>query len=305
MTHLPRRQFIKTTGLALSASLLPWQRLLAMANGLEDDTQMYLLRDSIGVFIGRGGTIGWLIDDAAMVAVDSQFPDYAKKFIEQAKAKMDREMDMLINTHHHGDHTAGNIAFKGLVKKVVAHENSKANQMRVAIERNQEEGQLYPDQTFTHQWSERVGKEIITAKYFGPAHTNGDAIIHFENANVAHMGDLMFNRRFPFIDRSAGASISNWIKVLKTARKTYDKDTLFIFGHAAEGRDITGTHADLKAFENYLKRLLQFTKKQIKTGKNLEELKAAGITSIPKAEEWTGDGIERSLQAAYEELTAK
>lgn len=300
--HHPRRQFIKTTGLALSASLLPWGRLLAQAKGLADDTTMSLIRDSVGVFTGRGGTIGWLIDRSAMVAVDSQFPDYAKKFIEKAKAKMDRDMDLLINTHHHGDHSAGNIAFKGLVKKVVAHENSKANQMRVAKDRNQEEGQLYPDQTFSNEWSEKVGAETVTIKYFGPAHTNGDAIIHFENANVAHMGDLLFNRRFPFIDRSAGASIKGWIQVLKNARKTYDKDTIFIFGHAAEGYKITGDRNDLKAFENYLKRLLQYTKKQIKAGKSLEDVKAAGLTAIPKAEEWTGGGIERSLQAAYEEL---
>ena len=301
--YLPRRKFIKTTGLALGASLLPFQRLLAAANGLAEDTEMKLLRDSVGVFTGRGGTIGWLINDSAMVAIDSQFPDYAKKFIEKAKEKTDREMDLLINTHHHGDHTGGNIAFKGLVKKVVAHENSKANQMRVAKARNQEENQLYPNSTFTLEWSQYLGKETVTTKYFGPAHTNGDIIIHFENANVTHMGDLMFNRRFPFIDRSSGASIQGWINVLKTARSTYEKDTIFIFGHAAEGYEITGTQEDLKAFENYLNRLLQYTKKEIKKGKSLEDLKAAGLTAIPKAEEWSGRGIERSLQAAYEELT--
>ena len=40
-----------------------------------------------------------------------------------------------------------------------------------------------------------------------PAHTDGDSLIHFENANIVHMGDLMFNRRHPFVDRSAGANI--------------------------------------------------------------------------------------------------
>lgn len=303
MQPLPRRKFIKTTSLALSASLLPWRRLFAAANGLDDDTQMYVLRDTVGVFIGRGGTIAWTINDDGIAAVDSQFPDYAKKFIAQVQEKSGRQMDLLINTHHHGDHSGGNIAFKGLVKNVVAHENSKANQMQVAKDRGQEEGQLYPDLTFTTEWSQKVGSETITAKYFGPAHTDGDAIIHFENANVAHMGDLLFNRRLPYIDRSAGASINNWIEALKTARKTYDKDTMFIFGHAGEGYDITGTHDDLKAFENYLKRLLQFTQKQIKAGKSLEDMKAMNLTAIPKAEEWSGQGIERSLQAAYEELT--
>ena len=300
--HHPRRQFIKTTGLALGASLLPWQRIMAMAAGLEDDTQMYLLRDSVGVFIGRGGTIAWLANDQGIVAVDSQFPDYAKKFIDQIKEKVDRPIDLLINTHHHGDHTGGNIAFKGLVNKVVAHENSKANQMRVAKARDQEAGQLYPDTTFSKDWSQKVGGETITAKYFGAAHTNGDAVIHFENANVAHMGDLLFNRRFPYIDRSAGASIKGWIQVLKDIRKTYDKDTLFIFGHANEGYEITGTQADLKAFGHYLKHLLKFTKKQMKAGKTLEELNA-NVKSISKAPEWTGRGIERNLTAAFEELS--
>ena len=57
--------------------------------------------------------------------------------------------------------------------------------------------------------------------YFGPAHTDGDSFIHFENTNIVHMGDLMFNRRHPFVDRSAGANIKNWIKVLHRATRKF------------------------------------------------------------------------------------
>jgi glyoxylase-like metal-dependent hydrolase (beta-lactamase superfamily II) len=141
----------------------------------------------------------------------------------------------------------------------------------------------------------------VTLRYFGPAHTDGDSIIHFEDSNVAHMGDLMFNRRFPYIDKSSGASIENWIKVLGQARKTFDKDTLFIFGHAGKGYDVTGSLDDLKAMQNFFKRLLKFTKKSIKKGLTQERV-LEGLETIPGAPEWTGGGIERNISAAYQEL---
>ena len=99
---------------------------------------------NVGVFTDRGGTIGWLMSDDALVVVDTQFPNSAEKLIEVIKEKTDRKLDILLNTHHHGDHSGGNIAFKEMVNKVVAHKNSKANQQRVAEERNQVEKQLYP-----------------------------------------------------------------------------------------------------------------------------------------------------------------
>jgi len=296
-----RRQFLQTSGFALGPSLLTTARLLKLL--FAPAGEMQLLRNNVGIYTERGGTIGWLIDKEGIVVVDTQFPEQSKNLIAKIKEQSDRQIDLLINTHHHGDHSSGNIAFKGLAKKVVAHANSKANQKRVAEARDREDSQLYPDTTYTDQWSEKVGKETMTLRYFGPAHTNGDSLIHFENANVVHMGDLMFNRRFPFIDRSAGASIENWMEVLHRARKTFDKDTIFIFGHAGEGSPVTGTHQDLKAMQNYLSKLLKYTKKQIKAGKTKAQITELAPASIPGAPEWTGRGIERSLTAAYDELT--
>ncbi|MEK7200269.1 MAG: MBL fold metallo-hydrolase, partial [Bacteroidota bacterium] len=138
--------------------------------------------------------------------------------------------------------------------------------------------------------------------YFGAAHTNGDAIIHFEHTNIAHMGDLLFNRMHPFIDRSAGASISNWIQVLQKARNTFDKDTQFIFGHAADPEKITGGKEDLAAFEAYLQKLLDFVSAEIKAGKSKEEvIKNKDVPGL----NWKAPGAERSLTAAYDELTSK
>ena len=120
---------------------------------------------------------------------------------------------------------------------------------------------------------------------------------------MAHIGDLVFNRRFPYIDKGAGANIANWVEVLEAAIKKFDKDTIFVFGHAFDPEKVTGNKEDLKAMQNYLSKLLIFAEKEIKAGKDRESIQVA--KSIPGAEEWQGRGIERSLTAAYDELTEK
>ena len=298
-----RRSFIQKTILTTAGISIAQKSLLA--NIFLDDLPytMKPLRNNVGFFTERGGTIGWMISKNGIVVVDTQFPDQSKHLIDAIKKQSDRKIDLLINTHHHGDHSSGNIAFKGIAEIILAHENSKKNQMRVAKERGNEAGQLYPDTTFSKEWSNQVGEETITLKYFGPAHTDGDAIIHFENANIVHMGDLIFNRRFPFIDKSAGASIKNWIEVLANTQKTYDKDTIFIFGHSGDGYDIIGDMADIKAKQNFLSKLLDAVSTEIKAGKSQEDIMK--IPAIKGAEEWKGNGIGRCLSTAYQELTSE
>lgn len=298
-----RRKFIRGSILSAAGISVTQKTLLAKIFSEELPYSMSTLRNNVGYFTERGGTIGWMISKSGIVVVDSQFPEQSKHLIEAIKNQSDRKIDVLINTHHHGDHSSGNIAFKGIAKMVLAHENSKKNQMRVAKERSQENTQLYPDTTYRNEWSTKIGDETITLKYFGPAHTDGDSIIHFENANVAHMGDLIFNRRFPYIDRSAGASIKNWMLVLEHAQKMYDEDTIFIFGHSGNGYDVIGKMSDIKAKQNYLSRLLDVVRTQLKEGKNLEDI--VKIHNIPGAEEWKGNGVDRNLAAAYQELTSE
>ncbi len=274
-----------------------------MLSGKQDPWKMRMLRNNVGIFYEKGGTIGYLLSPKGIVVVDAEFPEQAGHLIGELKKQSSTSFEMLINTHHHGDHTSGNIAFKGLVKHVAAHSNSLANQQRVAAAQKTEDKQLYPDITYGDSWEYSIGDEQIKTAYFGPAHTNGDSIIHFQHANIAHMGDLVFNRRWAFIDRSAGASVSNWIIVLDNALKKYDNDTLFIFGHAFDPDKVTGNKDDLRAMKDYLSKLLDFVNGWVKAGKSKEDLLKE--KTIPGVTEWQGDGIERGLQAAYEEVTAK
>ena len=298
---MKRKQFIQASSLTLGA--LAFANTKSLAWFFDDPWKIKMLRNDIGIFTEKGGTIGFMLSKKGIVVVDAEFPEQAQHLIAELKKRSEKPFKLLINTHHHGDHTSGNIAFKDVVPHVLAHANSKINQQNVAIKNKTEDKQLYPDKTFTDTWSDKVAKEKISLYYFGAAHTNGDAIIHFEHANIAHMGDLVFNRRYAFIDRSAGANIKSWIAVLDKTLAKFDNDTLFIFGHAFDPEKVTGNKEDLKAMQNYLSKLLEFVEGEIKAGKSKEEiLKAKAIPGVP---EWQGDGIERGLTAAYEELTEK
>ena len=299
---MERRMFIRNAGLTLGTLAFLNSKSLAQIFA-DPEFKIKMLTDSIGVFTEKGGTILFMLGKEGTVVVDSQFPDSAQHLIEEIKKKTAGPFKLLINTHHHGDHTAGNITFKDLVPHVLAHANSKINQQNAALKQHTEDKQLYPDLTYTESWCEKVSGEQICLHYFGAAHTNGDSLVHFKHANIVHMGDLVFNRRHPYVDRTAGANITNWIKVLEKASSTFSKKTTYICGHAGTGYDIICKPDDLLAFRDYLENVLKFTDAELKAGKTKEEIIKA--TAIPGSPQWTGEGIDRPLGAAYAELTAE
>jgi cyclase len=296
-----RRTFIQHSAYTVGALSLANKFLLSSL--FEDPWKIKMLTDDLGIFTERGGTIAFLVSKKGIVVVDSQFPEQSKHLIDELRKKSKKPFRLLINTHHHGDHSSGNIAFKDIVQHVVAHQNSKINQENTAKKNKSEDKQLYPDQTYTDTWCQKVGKENICLHYFGAGHTNGDSFIHFENANIVHCGDLLFNRRHPFIDRTAGANIKNWTEVISKALSKFDNNTTYVFGHAANGYEVTGKADDLRAFQDYLGNLLKFVEEEIKAGKTKEDILKNKM--IPGADQWKGDGIERPLTAAWEELTMK
>lgn len=295
-----RKKFLRNSSLTLVGLALINNSILA--HFLQDPSwKIKMLNESIGVFTEKGGTILFLISSDGIVVVDAQFPEQSQHLIAELKKRSTQPFKLLINTHHHSDHTAGNIVYKDLVPHVLAHQNSKINQEKVAKDKKIEEQQLYPDQTYTTTICQTIDMEDICLHYFGAGHTNGDSFVQFKKANIVHVGDLVFNRRHPFVDRSAGANIGNWVKVLDKALITFNDKTVFICGHALDGYDIVLNKEDIRAFRNYLSKLLTFVKGEIKAGKTKDEIIKA--TTIPGAPEWKGDGIERPLTAAYEELT--
>ena len=260
-----RRSFLHNSALSCGALTLAQQSWLTAL--FQETWKITMLRNDVGIFTERGGTIAFLLSKKGIVVVDSQFPEQSQHLIDELKKKSEKPFRLLINTHHHGDHSAGNISFKGITEHVLAHENSKKNQETSAKNQKTEDKQLYPDQTYTDTWCRKFGKEEICLSWHGPAHTNGDSFIHFTRANIVHCGDLVFNGRHPNVDRPAGASIKGWIDVLDKGMNKFDNDTIYVFGHSGTGYEITGKTDDLKKFQDYLGSVLKFVEAEIKPAK--------------------------------------
>ena len=212
------------------------------------------VRRNVGTFTMRGGTIGWLVNARGVAVVDTQFPPEAQALLDGLRARSKRQgVDVVINTHHHGDHSSGNPVFRGVARHVVAHGMADLHMRRAPGAPPPAAGApapLYPDTTFTHLWSGDVGDERIVARHHGRGHTSGDVVVTFERANVVHMGDLAFNGRHPVVDRAAGASMQNWTRALDEVVNAHARDTIYVFGHAGPGLPVTGSSADVLRFRD-------------------------------------------------------
>ncbi len=270
---ISRRDFIATSAVTAVLSRFGMPQP-AWGQGQQAQPVFTPVRRNIGFFTMQGGTIGWLVNPAGVAVVDSQFPASARAFLDGISSRSGgRPVDLLINTHHHGDHTGGNIAFRGHVGHVVS-QTMAAEHMHNPPGGRPPEDQLYPDTTFTDSWTTDVGDERITARFHGRAHTSGDAAITFEHANVIHLGDLLFHQRHPVVDRAAGATLRGWQSVLAAVLKEHDSDSIYIFGHAGAGLPVTGKPADVQRFHDYLGELLAFVDRQLKAGKSKEDVDA-------------------------------
>jgi cyclase len=120
------------------------------------------------------------------------------------------------------------------------------------------------------------------------------------------MGDLMFNRLYPVIDRPGGASIAHWIVVLEEVAKTYPADAIYIFGHGNPKFGVTGKRADLLVFRDYLSGLLDYTQQRIKAGDAKEKIVALeNLPGFPDYHSPLPNRLGGNLGVAYDELTAK
>src|SRR5262245_56937098 len=127
-----RRKFIQQGSTLVAGGLIVPH---AFANPFfQDPWKISMLNKTTAVFTEKGGTILFQIAKDNIIVVDTEFPEQADHLIKVIKSKSSRPVSLLMNTHHHGDHTSGNISFRGMADQVVAHANSLKNQRNVAIE---------------------------------------------------------------------------------------------------------------------------------------------------------------------------
>jgi cyclase len=310
--RITRRRFLTTAGAAVAAASLDrsrplWAQTTASTPPAQTPTWTPVftpVRRNIGYFTGRGGTIGYLINADGVLVVDSQYPDSAKAFLEGlAERTNHRPVDVLVNTHHHADHTGGNPAFKGVTKTIVAQTRVPALQKQANDVSTTPAEQVYADATFDELWNHVVGDERVHARTFTPAHTGGDIVVYFERANVVHVGDLVWNGLQTFVDRPGGASAVNWIPVCERIASTYPKDAIYLCGHAKKDLSVALAQADVLAMRDYLTALVEHVRHEMAAGKSRDEIVSS--TAPLAGFEARGPLTKRALEGTYDELASR
>jgi glyoxylase-like metal-dependent hydrolase (beta-lactamase superfamily II) len=172
---------------------------------------------------------------------------------------------MIINTHTHAGHVGSNMFFPASVD-IVAHENTKANMLKMPVYQEAANKQGLPDRTFKDRMTLLSGNESIDLYYFGRAHTNGDALVVFRNLRVMHAGDMFANKAQPLIDGNNGGSGVAYGETLgKAAAAIKNVDTV-ITGHSTVMK-----WQDFVDYGEFNRLFLEHARASMKAGKTPEQ----------------------------------
>ena len=83
------------------------------------------VRDNIYMLKGRGGNIGIQIGDDGIFMIDDQFAESSPMVLQRIRAISDEPIELLVNTHHHGDHVGGNSNMSELGTIIFSHDNAR------------------------------------------------------------------------------------------------------------------------------------------------------------------------------------
>ena len=200
---------------------------------------------NVYVLEGRGGNIGASVGADGILIVDDQFAPLAEKIRAALKKVNPGELQFVLNTHWHGDHTGGNRVF-GTEATIIAHTNVRGRLSTPQTVRGRDVEPLpieaLPVITFDESLSIHFNGEEIRVIHFPHGHTDGDSVVFFTGSNVVHMGDTFFAGRFPFVDLASGGDVKGLTRNIQTVIDRLGADAKIIPGHGP-----LSTPQDLKA----------------------------------------------------------
>lgn len=229
--------------------------------------------------------MGLLIGTDGSLLIDDQFAPLSDKIKNAVQKLGGSSVKYLINTHLHGDHSGGNENFRRDGTTILAQDNVRIRMMKPSTNR---QGQTNPPReagalpliTFNDRIQLHLNGEDVEVIHFKMgAHTDGDAIIKFVNANVFHTGDLFVRYGYPYIDGSNGGTFKGFIATLDKIIEVTNDQSIIIPGHGN-----LATRSDIKALRDKLSDIGNKVAEALKKGKKAEDIPALGITDPYDAE---------------------
>lgn len=169
-----------------------------------------------------------IIGDAGVILIDTGFNDEIGRHLGKAVATISpKPVTHIINTHHHGDHTLGNIAFPAA--QVISAEQCKKwveatgydwiNIIQNVLERNFPNTKPVPATLTIPDGanSEQVINGITIRLIVPPgSHTPGDLMVYLPGDQILIAGDMVVQHMAPsFLD----AHVKTWIDSLAEIEK--------------------------------------------------------------------------------------
>ena len=294
------RSSILLAGIALLAAPASSQPNLSAV-----EIKVERLAPGVAVLFGAGGNIGVSHGEDGNVMVDDQYAPLTDRIVAAVATLDPKPVRFVINTHWHSDHSGGNenLGAKGML--ILAHDNVR---VRMAA------GQLItflnldvppapkvalPVVTFDDGVTLHLNGDTIRAIHVANAHTDGDSLVHWQQANVLHMGDTFFHKvTYPFIDLSSGGSIDGVIAAVDRGLGIANDGTRIIPGHGP-----VASRSELVAYRAMLADIRAKVAAGIKARRSLAQIKA----SAPAARYGMTDGFikpDQFVEMVYESLRA-
>lgn len=243
-----------------------------------------------------GGNMAVLVGEEYVAMIDDGLEPLAPKLLAHVTDTAGRNINFMINTHVHGDHTGGNAHFADSGTVIFAHDN-----IRKRLEQNPEAaggpGGL-PVVTFADGVTFHLDGIEARVMHLPAAHTDGDAIIYFPDANVIHSGDVLFHELFPFIDLNNGGTVDGFIAGQEMILSLADDETQIIPGHG-----LLTNKAGLAEDIEVLKAGQASVRALVDEGMSEEEVLAANPLEEFSSRSWQFITTERMTQTLYRDLT--
>jgi glyoxylase-like metal-dependent hydrolase (beta-lactamase superfamily II) len=258
-----------------------------------------------------GGRIGVLAGPDGVLMVDSQYAQLTDKVAAAIRRISAAPIRYLVNTHIHRDHTAGNANFARLGAMILAREELREGMVRISKSPNASSNPLSDPAGFpviTYGMGTplkiRMNGEVVDLIPIRAAHTGGDTIIRFENANVIMIGDFYRNYGYPYIDIANGGSLKGMLEGLDATMELAGPDTKLVPGHGTIIK-----RGDIVPYRDMIFAVRGKVQELIAEGKSVQDVLAAKVTApfdakVPGGLQpaGTGTSADRFVSAVYREL---
>ena len=264
------------------------------------------LRPGLHVLMsGNNGNIGVWHGADGIVVIDDGLAPLAPEVLEAIRQVADGPIRFVINTHWHPDHTGGNELLGKSGGIVFAHENVR---VRMSEEQFIElidmrvppaPAAALPVVTFDDSLTFHLNGDRLDVVHVSDAHTDGDAVLRWQAANVVHTGDVYFNGSYPFIDLDSGGTLAGLVAAIEAILARANDATVVIPGHGP-----VSNRRELSEYRDMLVTIGRRIREGVESGRNLDEVLASRPTAEFDARYGQGSiTATRLVGTLYRDLT--